>query len=277
MNRPNTKPGVGSHEQPDYTPAVSEGAGVVVTPGPQPARYATDPRLALRPDAEQALVKGLVPFKPEAAASNLPPVEAFASAARAEAKLLGLKRNGASADPSGEQAKATGASEKVPSESESDALTRTTPLAPKKRKLGSTTVGLRAASKDLTKFAAIAVGLALGAYALIWWWVHRTPGEVAASVAPSVASSASSASTASGASTASALPPAFPSVVVPPPLTASAAVPAPSVPSTSVRLPHGPAHGSTAAPPPTPIPTPIVPSPRPSATGEEDPLHLKGM
>ena len=142
-----------------------------MVPAPLAARFNTDPRLALRPEAEQELVRGLVARKAEGQGSALPPVESFASAARAEAKLLGLKRK-APDDPR-EGHDDPSESER---ESEREVDAPTVPLAPKHKKPGSTTVNLRAASKDLTRFAVIAVGLALGAYAVIWWWANRTPG-----------------------------------------------------------------------------------------------------
>lgn len=261
MNRPKTKPGIGSTEDPHLDSVVSEQPGVVVTAGPHAARFDTDPRLALRPAAEQALVRGLVPLKGEPERAELPPIDAMASAARAEAKLLGLKRKGPSAEESGEQ--------ETSSEATVELDAPTVPLAPRRRKIGSTTAGLRAASRDLTKFAFLAVGLALGAYALIWWLANRTPST------PNVA-------TPSPSSTQAAPTPASATAVVA--SSAATLAPSPTVtpsapPSASAKLPtkvHSPPTTPVVAPQAPTAPS-IAPAPKPSATGEDDPLRIKGI
>ena len=223
-------------------------------------------RLALRPEAEQALVRGLVPLKAEGKGAVLPPVEAFESAARAEAKLLGLKRAGE------EESEAT--------EREVDAPT--VPLGPRHKKPGSTTVNLRRASKDLTWFAVVAVGISLGAFALIWWWANRTsvpgvprvspsaevevPKAVPSAVLPVTAPIPSSVAIASSVPMQTPIPSAASSAKANPKSTR------PSVPTTAPTPTPAPKASETALPIPVVPPTPPVPT-----TQGPDPLHLQGM
>lgn len=265
MTRPKTKPGIGSMEDGTLDPTSSERAGVVIANAPHQARFDTDPRLALRPAAEQALVRGLVPATEEEPA-GLPAVDAMASAAKNEAKLLRLERKAPEGDESGERP----ALSDLVVQPEVDAPT--TPRA-KRRGIGSTTAGLRAASKDLTKFAFAAVGLALGAYALIWWWASR-PSSRPNEGAPTSTSSATSPELPTSVTVVAPTLTPPPSATGPSPTASTAA----SASAKAPLKPHSPSTASpvTAAAPPPSSP-PIVPAPKPSATGDDDPLRIKGI